>query len=161
VPDTNGRYYLLPMLDMWTDVFSVVGSRTTGTKAGNFALVAPGWSGMLPDGMAKIVAPTPTIWILGRTQTNGPSDYENVHKVQDVYGLPPLRKGGKNYGPPASTPIDPAIEKKPPPFVKVKKMEGGAVLSGPAELIEKHPPPPNVSPIFSRMRQIVLDRGKP
>src|SRR5262245_49776399 len=106
VPDTGGRYYLLPMLDMWTDVFSVVGSRTTGTKAGNFALVAPGWSGMLPEGMTKIVAPTPTIWILGRTQTNGPSDYENVHKVQDGYKLTPLSQWGKGYAPPATTPTD-------------------------------------------------------
>src|SRR5215470_6367037 len=73
VPDTGGRYYLLPMLDMWTDVFSVVGSRTTETKEGNFALVAPGWSGTLPDGVTKIVAPTSTIWVLGRTQTNGPA----------------------------------------------------------------------------------------
>src|SRR5215467_4451225 len=53
VPETGGRYYLLPMLDMWTDVFSVVGSRTTGTKPGNFALVAPNWNGTLPEGLIK------------------------------------------------------------------------------------------------------------
>jgi hypothetical protein len=161
VPDTAGRYYLLPMLDMWTDVFSVVGSRTTGTKAGDFALVAPGWSGALPDGIAKIVAPTPTIWILGRTQTNGPADYDNVHKVQDGYKLTPLSQWGKSYTPPPSTPTDPAVDNKTPPLVQVNKMDGVAVLSRLSDLMAKHPPHANDYPILLRMRQIGLEPGKP
>src|SRR6516225_3665078 len=82
VPDTGGRYYLLPMLDMWTDVFASPGWRTTGTQAGDFIITPPGWSGDTPSEMTRIDAPTPYVWIIGRTKTDGPQDYDAIHKIQ-------------------------------------------------------------------------------
>src|SRR5258708_20586959 len=58
-PDTGGRFYLLPMLDMWTDVFASPGWRTTGTQAASFLVTPPGWTGAVPDGLIPLPAPTP------------------------------------------------------------------------------------------------------
>ena len=94
VPDTAGRYYVFPIYDMWTDVFAALGKRTSGTGAGNYAVVSPNWKGRLPKGVERIETPTPTCWIIVRTQTNGPKDYEAVHKVQDGYKLKAWLPGG-------------------------------------------------------------------
>src|SRR5246127_4257120 len=80
-PNTDGRYYLLPMLDMWSDVFASPGWRTTGTQAADFLVTPPGWTGSIPTDMQQIKAPTPYVWIIGRTKTDGPPDYEAVHKI--------------------------------------------------------------------------------
>ena len=100
-PDTAGRYYLLPMLDMWTDVFASPGSRTTGTQAANFLVTPPGWSGTVPDGFAHIAAPTSYVWIIGRTRTDGPADYDAVRKIQAGYKVTPQLGWGKALEPAA------------------------------------------------------------
>lgn len=161
VPDTTGRYFLLPMLDMWTDVFAVIGTRTTGSKAGTYAIVGPHWSGSLPKGVEKIVAPTPNIWILGRTQANGTDDYDNVHKVQDGYTLTPLSQWGKHYTPPANLPVDASVDTKTPPLFQVNHLDGVAMLTRLATLLQKQPPHGNDYPMLFQLQRLGLESGKP
>jgi hypothetical protein len=118
VPDTGGRYYLLPMLDMWSDVFASPGWRTPGTQAGNFVVVPQGWRPdlrnrliekfKLPNETQRIDAPTPYVWIIGRTKTDGPPDYDAVHKIQAGFKITPLSEWGKPPKP-VEVKIDPSV----------------------------------------------------
>src|SRR5262245_40251242 len=103
IPDMKGRYFLLPFLSGWTDVFQVPGARTTGTGAQTFLLHGPGWSGTVPEGMSELKSPTAIVWLLGRIYCSGtPEDYAEVHALQDQFKLQPLSSWGKDYQPPAS-----------------------------------------------------------
>jgi hypothetical protein len=73
-PDMKGRYFLLPFLDGWTNVFAVPGSRTTGTQAQTFVITGPGWSGAVPEGMTQLKSPTAIVWLLGRIYCIGTPD---------------------------------------------------------------------------------------
>lgn len=95
VPDTHNKYYLMELLDAWSNVFASIGARTTGTKEGFYAITGPHWNGILPEGIIRVEAPTNTVWIIGRTQTNGAKDYPIVHAIQDNYALIPLSCFGK------------------------------------------------------------------
>ena len=65
IPDMKDRYFLVPMLDGWTNVFQVPGKRTTGTGAQTYAITGPGWKGTLPPGVKEYKSPTSIVWILG------------------------------------------------------------------------------------------------
>jgi hypothetical protein len=159
VPDTGGRYYLLPMLDMWSDVFASPGWRTTGTQAGNFLITPQDWSGTVPAGFIQIVAPTPYVWIIGRTKTDGPADYDAVHKIQAGYMITPLSEWGKSPTP-IEVKIDPSIDMKTPPKTQVDTMTADQYFAYAAELLKLHPPHSTDQPIIARMKRIGIEPGK-
>ena len=159
VPDTDGRYYLLPMLDMWTDVFASPGWRSTGTQAGNFLVTPPGWNGEVPSGMTWINAPTPYVWIIGRTKTDGPQDYDAVHKIQAGYKITSLSQWGK----PARSvdaKIDPTVDMKTPPKTQVDTMPADKFFAYAAELLKVQPPHITDQPIIAQLQRIGFEVGK-
>lgn len=169
VPDTGGRYYLLPMLDMWTDVFVSPGWRTTGTGAGNFIVVPPGWRPdlrdriieefKLPKDTKRIDAPTPYVWVIGRTKTDGPKDYDAVHKIQAGFKITPLSQLGKTPEP-VQVKIDPSVDMKTPPKAQVDTMPAGKFFSYGAELLKLHPQHLTDQTIIERMKRIGIEPGK-
>jgi len=158
-PNTDDRYYLLPMLDMWTDVFASPGWRTTGTQARNFLITPPGWNGTVPEGMTRISAPTPYVWIIGRTKTDGPQDYDAVHKIQAGYKITPLSQWGKPPQP-VEVKIDPTVDMKTPPKVQVDTMPADKFFAYAAELLKVNPPHATDEPIIAQLRKIGIEPGK-
>jgi hypothetical protein len=158
-PDTGGRYYMLPMLDMWTDVFASPGWRTTGTQAGNFLVSPPGWTGAVPDGVTRIDAPTPYVWIIGRTKTDGPADYDAVRKIQAGFKVTPLSQWGKSALP-AVAQFDPSVDMKTPPKEQVDAMPAGKYFAYAAEILKLQPPHVTDQPIVAQMKRIGLEPGK-
>jgi hypothetical protein len=158
-PDTEGRYYLLPMLDLWSDVFASPGWRTTGTQAGNFLITPPSWSGSIPTGMTRINAPTPYAWIIGRTKTDGPPDYDAVHKIQAGYKVTPLSQWGKPSQP-VTVKIDPTVDMKTPPKTQVDAMPAGKFFAYAAELLKVNPPHITDQPMIAQLKKIGIEPGK-
>ncbi len=158
-PNTDGRYYLLPMLDMWSDVFASPGWRTTGTKAGSFLVTPPGWNGAVPQGLTRIDAPTPYVWIIGRTRTDGPADYDAVHKIQAGYQVTPLSHWGKPAQH-AAAKIDPSIDMKTPPKTQVDTMPAGKFFAYAAELLKVNPPHITDQPMIAQLKKIGIEPGK-
>jgi hypothetical protein len=160
VPDTHGRYYLLPMFDAWTNVFASPGTRTTGNAARDFVIVGPGWKGALPAGLERLVSPTNLVWILGRTQTNGPDDYPPVHTVQHGYQLVPLSAFGRAFTPPKGT-ADPTFDAKTPPVDKLKAMSAATYFNTLARLMKANPPPAADAPVLAKLATIGIVPGQP
>jgi hypothetical protein len=155
-PHTDGLCYLLPMLDMWTEVFAVPGKPASGTKAGNFAVVPPGWHGQLLAGVQKIQSPTPFILAVGRALTDGCTDFAAVHKVQDGYTITPLSQWGKTPQPVHAV-IDPSVDIKTPPLDHVNNMPVAAYFKHTAEIMILNPSHVSDWSTIARLKRIGIE----
>ena len=125
-PIEQDRYYSLQFVDLYTYNMAYVGSRTTGNSGGKYLLAGPNWKGVKPDGINEVIqSDTELALVLYRTQLLGPSDIDQVKKIQAGYQVQPLSVYLNQPAPPPAPPIDfaPPLtrdqEKSSPQFFEV------------------------------------------
>ena len=158
-PDTNGRYYCMHMMDMWTDSFAVPGSRTWGTEANSCVVVGPHHPASATQQQQRHVIRSPTsyVWIITRIQTNGRADYAAVHKLQNGFQIVGLDGESKR------TNVVPNIkreERKTPPFSKVKHMTPKDFFDKALQLLAFFPPHQTDSSIVFQLERLGMMSGQ-
>ncbi|MGV9711424.1 DUF1254 domain-containing protein [Gordonia sp. NPDC003424] len=158
VPDSDDRYYMLPILDMWTDVFAAPGKRTTGTGPQRYVLTPPGYVGSLPDDATHIACPTNHAWVVGRTQTNGPQDYAAVGGFQDGWRVTPLDVDAKSAGS-GPSPLD-TIDLSEEPLRLVNGLSAVDYFTAAAQILKLNPPHPTDFSVLARISRLGIVPGK-
>ena len=153
------RYYLLPFMDAYSNVFASPGTRTTGTKAQDILLAGPKWKGEIPEGLQLIQAPSESVWMLGRIQVNSPEDGSTtVRDIQDKMRLVPLSAfGKKEYASPKGT-----FETENANILPVKELRNldiKAYFDKVLHLMKENPPSAKDSLIVNKMERIGLIPG--
>jgi hypothetical protein len=159
VPDTGGRYYVIALFDMWSNVFASIGKRTTGTAAAHFLITGPGWQGTPPAGITKTFrSPTRFVWVNGQMQADGPPDYAAVNALQKQYKLTPLSAWRQPWTPPAEVPVPPGAGTAPP-LERVQKMDAGAFFGRLAHLMKDNPPAPADGKMVKTLKAVGIEAG--
>lgn len=100
VPDFSGRYYSVQFTDPsdGTD-FAYVGTRATGTQAGDYLITGPGWKGQVPNGMTQISSPNYSVLVIGRVFVESGSDLSTAYTLTKQIQLTPLSSGQPSQQP--------------------------------------------------------------
>ncbi|MFI5411278.1 DUF1254 domain-containing protein [Kaistia sp. UC242_56] len=108
------RYYSVMLCDGNTYNFGYIGTRATGSEAGDYMVVGPDWQGDTPAGIKQVFRSSTQFALAGyRTQLFGPDDLANVKSVQDGYRVQMLSAYLKQPAPPAApTVVFPKIDKE-------------------------------------------------
>ncbi len=161
IPDTKGRYIVMQAMNMWTDDFASVGTRTPATNAGNYMIAGPNWNGTAPpDVKAVFRCPTRYAWVLVQISAGGPQDYPAIHELQDQIQATPLSSWGKPYTPPGNVPVDPTADLTATPYDQVRLMTGEMFFKRLAALLKENPPYPGDTKALEKLKKIGIEPGK-
>jgi hypothetical protein len=101
------RYYSVQLCDGNTYNYGYMGSRATGSKAGDYMVVGPDWKGATPSGIKKVFqSSTQFSLCIFRTQLFNRDDLDNVRKIQAGYQAQTLSQYLKRVPPPPAPEID-------------------------------------------------------
>lgn len=148
VPDTCGRFYVMSLADLWTNVFACVGARTTGCGAGMYVIEGPRRSGgaAVPADALSIIAPTRYVRIAGRTQVGGAGDVAAAIAVQRGFRLG-VAPGASTVATAAAATAD-----RTPPAEQIGRMHAPAFFTELTRLMRDNPPRLNDRRVIERMR---------
>ncbi len=91
VPEMNDRYYSVQFTDPSKNiVFAYVGTRTTGTQAGDYLITGPGWKGQVPGGLKPIASPKNGAIVIGRVLVKNDSDVATAYDLSKQILLTPF-----------------------------------------------------------------------
>ena len=152
VPAISDRYYTHEIVDFMGDNFAYVGTRATGVKAGNYAIIGPNWKGTLPPGVVALPpGATPWATILVRTFVKNAGELDTVHAIQDQYKLTPLSQwGSANPTQPKGAIIWEPVDPKTDPLGEWKSITRAMV---------ENPPPASDAAIIASMTALGVGPG--
>lgn len=90
VPDFSGRYYSVQFTDPFNVDFAYVGTRVTGTQAGNYLITGPDWKGQVPSGMKQISSQNNSVLVIGRVLVYKDGDLPTAYKLAKQIQVVPL-----------------------------------------------------------------------
>ncbi|OWT74988.1 MULTISPECIES: DUF1254 domain-containing protein [unclassified Achromobacter] len=160
VPNAKGRYFMMTVADMWSDVFAAPGTRTTGAGEGVrcYAIVAPDWRGKLPRGVELLRAPTSSGWLQVRIALDGAGDLAAAQAFQAGLNAMPFSNWRKKGATPQPGKYDVALLRRPPDE-QVAGMSPEDYFATFAELAGRYAPHDNDTPILQRLRRIGIEPG--
>jgi len=128
----KGRFHTLELLTPWTENFAIIGPTRTAHPDGDYLLTGPGFTGKVPRGLRRIRSPYTRVWVIGRTEINGPSDLKATQKAMRTFHLTPLNRWNarKPYG------YTPPKPKRPDTTINLAHVPGTGAGEDPATFFD-------------------------